>query len=68
MFEVAPIEFLAVFGRQLRIYVLYILFTTLALCSELKKRGYKGTGTIRYNRLPGNCPFITEIKLLKECF
>nr|CAI5866807.1 unnamed protein product [Callosobruchus analis] len=42
------------------------LFTSLPLLLELKSRGLKGTGTIRENRLPKNCPIKSADKLRKE--
>lgn len=36
-------------------------FTSIALCKELKSRGYNCTGTIRANRLGKDCP-LTDVK------
>ena len=41
------------------------LFTSIKFLSYLKKQGYNGTGTIRENRLPKNCP-ITNVKSMKK--
>lgn len=47
------------------------LFTSLPLLSQLKLRGVKGTGTIRENRVPKNCPLKKSEQMKKEprgCF
>lgn len=41
------------------------LFTSVKFLSYLKKRQYNGTGTVRENRLPKNCP-ITDVKSMKK--
>lgn len=41
------------------------LFTGLNLLDELRKRGYHGTGTIRENRIPKDCP-ISSNKQMKK--
>jgi len=42
------------------------LFSSLPLLSELKSRGVKGTGTIRENRLPKNCPLVSSNEIKKQ--
>lgn len=42
------------------------LFTTFSLLQYLRLNGYGGTGTIRENRLPRNCPLPTKKNLVKK--
>uniref|UniRef100_A0A6P7GI74 PiggyBac transposable element-derived protein 2-like n=1 Tax=Diabrotica virgifera virgifera TaxID=50390 RepID=A0A6P7GI74_DIAVI len=42
------------------------LFTTFSLLSYLRLKGYRGTGTIRENRLPRSCPFLAKNDVLKQ--
>lgn len=49
-------------------YDLYFdnLFTGFNLLEHLKNRGYQGTGTIRENRVPKNCPLPDKKSLQKK--
>lgn len=42
------------------------LFTGLSLLKFLKINGYHGTGTVRENRMPKNCPMTNQKQLLKK--
>lgn len=54
-------------GKKILPYRLYFdnLFTSIKFLSYLKRCRYDGTGTIRENRLPKNCP-ITDVKAMKK--
>ncbi|KAG5899498.1 hypothetical protein JTB14_015208 [Gonioctena quinquepunctata] len=55
-------------GTKDRLYEPYFdnLFTGLNLLQHLKKRGYQGTGTVRENRIPKNCPMSDKKTLTKK--
>ncbi|XP_030767353.1 piggyBac transposable element-derived protein 3-like [Sitophilus oryzae] len=55
-------------GEKERPYELYFdnLFTGLNLLEHLKERGYQGTGTVRENRIPKNCPMSDKKSLAKK--
>ena len=42
------------------------LFTSFNLLIHLQNNGYGGTGTIRENRIPKNCPLPSKKEMLKE--
>lgn len=53
--------------KKLRYYFYFDnLFTSVHLLSNLKDRGYGGTGTIRDNRVPKNCPLLSKAVMKKK--
>nr|CAH7717546.1 unnamed protein product [Callosobruchus chinensis] len=42
------------------------LFTSINLLDYLREKGYGGTGTLRENRLPKNCPIVTKKTMKKN--
>lgn len=54
--------------KEYKPYGLYFdnFFTSMNLLEHLKNKGYSGTGTIRDNRIPKNCPLSSKTNLQKK--